>query len=374
MTRTTPITHWIVAASIGVAVLAAGALAVATLQARAEGPDETKIRAPLAVSSAQINMQDRYIIRESYVGRVEPARLTTPSFERAGKVIELLVEEGDQVSEGQTLARMDTQSLLIERSRLEADRASLTADMDFARRTVERREQLVDDGWASRQAFDEAQFSLAGLSARRDSVTAAIARIDLDIEKSVIKAPFSGTVSTREIDEGTVVAAGTPVLSLQETSRPQARIGIPARRAEIVKVGQKIELTYQERAIEGTVAAITRDLQAGTRSIPILIDLPGDVLLTMRQTVRLDLAREIDAKGAWVPLNALREAERGLWSINTVVQTNDGYSIGREAVEVLHVSDQQAFIRGTFADGALFIPVGGHRLSIGQSVHPKNGA
>ncbi|MEM1277539.1 MAG: efflux RND transporter periplasmic adaptor subunit [Pseudomonadota bacterium] len=370
MTRKTPLTHWIGAGIFGLLVLAGGASAVMALQARAADEPRAQERAALTVAVSRIEIQARYQVRESYVGQVEPARLTTPSFERSGKVTDLLVDEGDEVDAGQVLARMDTRALEIERMRLEAERASLVADTDLAQRTVERREQLVDDGWASRQAFDEAQFSLTALAARRDSITAAIARIDLDLEKSVLLAPFSGTVSARQIDEGTVVASGTPVLSLQETTRPQARIGIPSDRADLVSRGDRFPLLYRGRAIIGEVAAITRDLQFGTRSIPILLDLDADFPLTMGQVIRLDLTRNIEVRGAWVPLAALREAERGLWSIQTARPTDTGYKVAREAVEVLHVADQNAYVRGTFQDGALLIPEGGHRLSVGQDVTP----
>ena len=62
-----------------------------------------------------------------------------------------------------------------------------------------------------------------------DRVKAQIASIDIDIAKSKITAPFDGIVSSRLIDEGAVVAAGTPLLTVLEADRRQARIGLPLR-------------------------------------------------------------------------------------------------------------------------------------------------
>ncbi|MEM8791955.1 MAG: efflux RND transporter periplasmic adaptor subunit [Pseudomonadota bacterium] len=370
MTRRTPLIHWFLAGLVGIATIAGGAAAVMTLQVRADSTEEQQVSPAITVSVERLVMQQSYEVSESYVGQVEPARLTTPSFERSGKVMALLFDEGDTIAEGQVIAVMDTRSLLIEKQRLEADRASIVADMELAQRTVDRREQLVDDGWASRQAYDEAQFALTALSARRDAVSAAMAAIDLDLEKSELTAPFSGTVSARMIDEGTVVASGTPVLSLQETTRPQARIGVPADRAGVLRAGQSLEMLYQGRELTGEIVAVTRDLQEGTRSIPLLIDIQSAEPLTMGEVIRLNLTREIASQGAWVPLSALREAERGLWSINTAVQEEGGWVTRREAVEVLHVSSERAFVRGTFRDGAMLVAKGGHRLSAGQRVEP----
>ena len=68
-----------------------------------------------------------------------------------------------------------------------------------------------------------------------DRVAAQISEIDIDIRKSQLKAPFDGRISRRVIDEGAVVAAGTPIVTLLESGRRQVRVGVPPRIAASLK-------------------------------------------------------------------------------------------------------------------------------------------
>ncbi|MEM6421353.1 MAG: hypothetical protein AAF698_02105, partial [Pseudomonadota bacterium] len=115
-------------------------------------------------------------------------------------------------------------------------------------------------------------------------------------------------------------------------------------------------------------AAVTPRVEPTTRTVPVLVDLRAEDGFAMGEVVRLILARRVEARGAWVPLTALKEAERGLWSIQTITGPADDQRVAREAVEILHVADGRAFVRGSVADGALVVPVGVHRLGQGQRV------
>ncbi|MEM8663910.1 MAG: efflux RND transporter periplasmic adaptor subunit [Pseudomonadota bacterium] len=365
----TRVLSWAAAILFGATVLSASAAMVMALNARANtGDDGLDPRPPLTVEVATLNRVPEYTVREGFVGRVEPARETDLAAERAGLVTEIMVDEGDKVAAGAVLVQLDVRPLEIERQRLLAERASLDADLELARATTSRRETLASNGWSSSQAFDEARFSVTALSARRDAVDAAIARVALDLEKSVITAPFSGEIARRMIDEGAVVAAGTPMVRLQEVHRPQARIGVPPGRAKHLSRGAEVEVSAAGQTLKGRVASVTSDLEPGTRTVPVLVDLPADSGLAMGEIVRLTLERPVTAQGAWVDLSALQEAERGLWSIKTVAPADGGHVVAREAVEILHVAGARAFVRGAFLDGAQVVPIGAHRLTPGQQV------
>ncbi|MEL6476893.1 MAG: efflux RND transporter periplasmic adaptor subunit [Pseudomonadota bacterium] len=356
---------WLMAGMVALAVIGTGATAVQSLYARGAEKETVAARPPLTVAVETARLVDHYTVRERFVGRIEPTRETAPAAERAGLLVEMLVEEGDRVAPGQALARLDTRPLSLARARLLAERDGIDADIELAERTSDRRARLVGDGWASGQAFDEARYSVSGLQARRAALAAEIGEIDLDIEKSTITAPFAGRITARLADEGAVLAAGTALLTLEEIDRPRARIGIPADRAAALAVAQEVRLDAAGAEVTGTVASITRAIDPVTRTVPVLIDLAPDPVLTMGEVVRLSLERAIPARGAWVALTALKEAERGLWSLMIVTEAG---VIGREAVELLHVQGDRAFVRGTFADGARVVADGGHRISAGQPV------
>jgi RND family efflux transporter MFP subunit len=195
--------------------------------------------------------------------------------------------------------------------------------------------------------------------------------VALDVAKSTLRAPFAGVLSTRRLDEGAVVAAGAELAMLQETARPQARVGVPADIAASLAPGAALTLETRTGGVEGALRAASPDVDPATRTRSLLVDLPAEAPLAMGELVRLVLSRPVADRGAWVPLTALQEGERGLWAIYLVAPDGQGGHVARrEAVEALHVEEGRAFVRGAFADGALLVTEGVNRVTQGQRVAP----
>jgi len=356
--------------SMTIAVIFVGLMGagIAALHLRAAAENLPQPPAPTPVETIRLQMRDGYKEINRFVGRLEPARQTSLAFERAGLVVEIVKDEGDGVRAGETIARLDTAQLQASRRQLEARVRELEARRDLANLTLGRQSKLKTRGWSPEQRLDEAEASVSELTAAIERVSAQIASVDIDLEKSAIAAPFDGIVSARSIDEGTVVAPGTAILTLLEAGRRQARIGLPPD----VAANLDKTSTYSIEAGNGKAAArlVTRrpDLQPGTRTVAALFEIVGEASVPFGEIVTLAIAREIPSKGAWVPMAALKEGHRGLWNIMTV-QERDGEKIVRgEAVEVLHVAGERAYVRGTFPSGAEIISKGTNRVVTGQQV------
>lgn len=361
-------TAWLGAGAFAAASIALAALAVDTLYSRAASQDQRADRPPMSVETDVIRIEPSYKTEQSFVGRIEPAREVAASFERSGLVTAFVVDEGDFARQGDDLATLDIEPLEIDLQRLAADRAALEADLELAKATMARREALQGRGFESSQSFDEAKFSSEAITARIAALEAQRRSIALDVEKSTMTAPFDGVVSERLVDEGAVVSAGAAVLVLQETTRPQARIGVPVDVAQALAVGDALDLRLSDEAAVGTIASIAPTLDPATRTVSVLADLPSDVDATMGDVVRLRVEREIVESGAWVPLGALREAARGLWALQTVVDGDAGLELSTAIVEVIYLRDGDAFVRGAIRDGARFVARAPHRGAVGQSV------
>jgi RND family efflux transporter MFP subunit len=365
----------------GAAVFAACALGLMVLsldamRARAAADAaEALPPAPLPVRAVPLSILDGYAIPERFVGRVEPSRSTALAFERGGLVSEILADEGDAVAAGAVIARLDVAALGHERERLEAALAALAADLALAESTLARRRALSGRGFDSAQSLDEASFAVAALQARLRQTEAELARVALDVDKSTLRAPFAGVLSTRRLDEGAVVAAGAELAMLQETARPQARVGAPADIAADLVPGATVALQTLAGEMEGVLRAASPDLDPATRTRSLLIDLPADAPLAMGEVVRLVLSRPVADRGAWVPLGALQEGDRGLWAVYLAAPDGQGGHVARrESVEALHVEEGRVFVRGAFADGALLVTEGVNRLTQGQRIAPLGGA
>jgi membrane fusion protein, multidrug efflux system len=111
---------------------------------------ETAEAAPqTAVSVLTVDLVQGYTVTRRFTGRVEAAARTDLGFKLSGRITEVLVEEGDVVSEGTVLARLDTSALIPERAVLEAEMAALAADAELARLTLARNDTLTERGFRS---------------------------------------------------------------------------------------------------------------------------------------------------------------------------------------------------------------------------------
>ncbi|RIA55398.1 efflux RND transporter periplasmic adaptor subunit [Dichotomicrobium thermohalophilum] len=358
--------HLLVLIAAGVIVsAAAGGIAVLHMRALAEAPVDAN--PPLTVRTMTLDKRDEYATEQRFAGRIEAARETRVAFERRGLVDRVLFDEGDEVQAGAPVAELDQSKLKAERKRLEANKRELQARLALAERTLERQSTLSRQGWQSEQRFDEARFAVDELNATIEKIAAQIEAIDIDLEKSVLRAPFAGTVTARHVDEGAVVQAGAPVLGLAETSRIHARIGVTAAVAEELVIGQSYPLAVGDRPVRGKLVAERPDIQTGTRTVTALfaIDNPGAPLGEVIELIR---TRTIQQPGAWLPLTALVEDRRGLWSVYRVRGEGEEKTVQRRTVEVLHSRNGRAFVRGLFADGEQILRDGTNRVVPGQRV------
>ncbi|UEX79623.1 efflux RND transporter periplasmic adaptor subunit [Sediminicurvatus halobius] len=323
---------------------------------------------PVPVAVTRVQQEPGYVVETRYAGRLEPARSTALAFERGGTVTTVRVDEGDAVDAGDVIARLDTDRLRAERDQLLARRAETTAQLEIARLDQQRIARLHAAGHASAEADDEARLEVRRLEAAVATLEAGLRAIDVDLRKSELRAPYDGTVAARHLDEGAVASAGTPVLDLLESTTRRARIGVPPDVAETLQPGEGHTLLSGASSLSATLLALRPDLSGGTRTVEAIFDVAADSAPPYGELVELVHARRIQASGFWVPLAALTEAERGLWALLTLHGEPGARRVVREAVEVLHVRDEQAYVRGTLRSGTAVVTAGPHRLVPGQPV------
>ena len=213
---------------------------------------------------------------------------------------------------------------------------------------------------------------IAAQRARVAQLEAAIDRIDIDLAKSELRAPFDGAVARRRVDEGTVVSAGTPIVEVIEDGVLEARVGIPVEATEGIQLGRQYELAVGNRAIHATVTALLPQLDSRTRTVTVVLtvaqkDIAG---LTPGRIVRLSQPETLSTPGYWLPLGALAKGERGLWSAYALLPTqrDNEYTVERRDVEVLYTEAERAYVRGVLSPGELVVADGVHRIVPGQRV------
>lgn len=216
-----------------------------------------------------------------------------------GDVVNLFVEEGDQVEQGQVLAQLDGQ-------RLQLEMLSAKADLDRVRSEYERYTDLAARGLVSESMFEGLKFDL-------DALEASYELTQLNYDYSKIRAPISGVVSTREVKLGQNLNVNDVVFRITDTSELVAYLQIP--QAEIAKFSAGHTATVAVDAIPNTMylATIARisptiDVRNGTFRATAFIDNRSSELAP-GMFARFTISYEEHADALVIPRRALVEED-----------------------------------------------------------------
>lgn len=358
--------RWGVPAAAVLAALGGLALAGPALTAVPEPPAR-----PLAVATRPAALEAGYDRGRRFVGRVEFAQASAVSFELGGKVAEVRVEEGDRVEAGQVLATLDTARLEAQRAELVAARREARAEAELARIRDRRARELLREDVISPQQADDARLAAAARAAAVARVAAAIERVDVDLAKAALRAPFAGEVSVRHVDAGVVVETGQPVLRVLETARPEVRVGVTRDVAAGLRDGATLAVRIHGEVHTGRVLAVLRERGRDTRTVPVRLEIEErSGALREGDLAELVSSTPVQASGFWLPRAALTEGARGLWVVYVAAPEADGDlgRLERRSVEVLHESGDRVFVRGAVRAGEPVVQAGVHRLVPGQHV------
>jgi len=180
----------------------------------------------------------------------------------AGEVREILAEEGDEVDEGQILARLDGDRLRLE---LNESRARLKK----MQRDFQRNKDLSDKGLLSEGDFEKLRYDLEALQASYN-----LASLELDYTQ--IRAPISGVVSERYIKLGNTIAIGEAAFRVTSFDPLVAYLHVPEREYRQILAGQPVVIGIDALADQEIVTTVTRvspivDPETGTFKITIEI-------------------------------------------------------------------------------------------------------
>ncbi|MFQ3248538.1 MAG: RND family efflux transporter MFP subunit [Glaciecola sp.] len=331
----------------------------------------------MVIENAKVNVQALFI-QEAYTkqrkvyGLIESAQQANLGFELSGVIEQTLVSEGERVVKGQSLAVLDTQRLLAQKKEVSAALVKAKADAKLASLSAKRTAELVKKRLEPEQRLDEARAALDAANALVNEVKARDERLDVEIQKSHLVAPFSGQVVQQFLDSGTVVSTGQAVFSLMADVDLEARIGLPAQSPLALTQGDRYSLSFDGKAVPSTLISLAKQRNRGTRAIDALFVIDAqaaqEVYLMPGDIVSLSVDVEIEKQGAWVPISALSNGVRGLWTLFVIDKSTGSQVIQPRSVYVEYMEQDRAFVSGAIAQGELLVIGGLHRLTPNQIV------
>lgn len=354
-------------AAFGVALIV---ILVSALRAAGADVQQAEPHA-LPVPVLTVDYQTDAMISEAYPGLISARRESDLGFERGGRIVEVTADIGDQVRAGDTLARLDTSTLRAQIAAADAQTHEADAQLEIARATELRQRTLLERGHISQQRLDEVATNTAAAEARRQAAAAQANALRAQLVLSEIIAPFDGVVTARNADEGTIAAPGSPVLRLVENTALEIRIGLPAIAVTALVEGEVYNFLTNDGTIEARFRTSTGVVDVRTRTVSAIFDIESGTARA-GEVARLQLETGISDNGFWVPTSALTEGRRGLWSVQTLVSSENGdWIIEPRVVETLRVEVDRAFVRGAVNDGDRIVASGLQRVTAGQIVTPS---
>ncbi|MEE4361846.1 MAG: biotin/lipoyl-binding protein [Pseudomonadales bacterium] len=318
----------------------AGALVATTPSPEADAPAERA----WPVSTIRVAPGPR-APRLSLFGRIEAAATTHLAAPITAPVAEVYVREGDRVTEGQVMVRLDDAEYALALAEREAEEAQAAADLAFAendlavaQRVLEdqqsvaaiaeakltRHQRLVEQRLIARTLLDEVErdarmaritleehrariaggpHRIARQRATLDRARVATERARLDLERTLVRAPFAGPVTAVQVARGDQVLAGTALVTLLDSAGIEVRAPLPADRATALR---------EQLARGARVLASTR-IDGQTRSLRV-VRMAGtqregrtvvDAFLAFEDADTVEVGRLVELSLALPPLDGL---------------------------------------------------------------------
>ena len=335
----------------------------------------------LPVETAVLQVQQYYTVNRHYGGLLAHLRTSQLGFEAGGVVSVVSVQEGDVVKQGDLLITLDNAASLAEQAALKAELASArasstaqSAQLELAKSSLQRYQDLVDKGHGSVQRLDEltiqSRVDAAQVTVQDTRRQGSQARLDLAtvwLKRLQIRAPFDGIVQTRQVDEGSIVAPGQTAMTLVEQGPLELKVGIPSDMVAYLSRESTYQFQVAGRRANGKLKAILPVADQVTGTITAIFHIDDDTLYA-GTVAELVLDAEVEAVGFWVSLSALSESQRGLWSVFAIKATQAGQVVETRLVEIIHRGDDAVYVRGTLRDGEQIVTGGTARIVPGQLV------
>jgi RND family efflux transporter MFP subunit len=283
---------------------------------------------------------------------------------------------GSRVKQGDLLVDIDTPEVDQQLSQARADLNTAEANANLSKITAARYQELIKTDGVSKQEVDNAVGDLEAKMASVKSAEANVHRLeDLESFKRVY-APFSGVITRRNVDIGTLINAGNggtsqQLFSLAQTDPIRVYVSVPEAYANSIHagLGAYLDLTqYPGQKFDGKVVRTSESIDLGTRTLLTEVDVPNhNGALLPGGYAQVHLQVMVTGERLSVPVNALLFRSEGLRAV--VVDSNHrlhlkALTVGRDygtALEVLQGLDAKDWMVLNPADS----------LEDGQEVHVK---
>lgn len=340
--------------SVALIVLAAAAAGCKKAQSGAAGgPGGGMPPMPVEVAAA---LKDTVVDAIAATGQIEPVQSIEVHPEVVGRITDILVNEGQEVAKGTPLFKVDDAELKAQAEQADAERQLATQALD-------RTKALIAQNASSAADLEQAQ-------ARAKAADANYDLLKTRLDRTLVRAPFSGVVGRRLVSIGSYVTSQTSLITLQSLNPQQAAFQVPERYADRLRRGQLV--SFQVAALPG------KNFSGEVVFVDPVVELPGRTILIKARVpnpehqlqagmfLEARLATDIRPNAVVVPEDALSPVE----GANFVWVVKDAKADRRQVTVGVRTAGWAELKSGV--DAGEQVVVGGvERLFPGATVMPR---
>jgi RND family efflux transporter MFP subunit len=222
----------------------------------------------VAVSGVREGM---VVPRKEFVGTVYFPEVSEVSSEVNGSVMQVSFEEGQRVRKGAVLVRLDADLLEKTLVSTRALHGQTLAELERATLDLKRIEKLYREESIAEQVYDENRFRVKSLEKKGESLKADVERLEVELSKKTVRAPFDGVVLKKRVDRGEWLSPGAAVATLARDDTMDVIVEVPGDVVPFVSKGGSVQIRVAGKEIEGRVTAMVPKGDIATRTFPIKI-------------------------------------------------------------------------------------------------------
>jgi len=284
--------------------------------------------------------------------------LVQPEF--SGTLSALNIKAGDRVNKGQILARVDDAGI-------SQQLASLENQYALTKTTFERQKNLWDKKIGSEIQFLQAQAQMV-------SAQKGVAQIKAQLAKTVIRAPFSGTIDEVFVEKGQVVAPSMQgLMRIVNLGNMYVSTTVPETYIGKLKQGTEVDvfLASLGKTYKGKVRQIGNFINPNNRSFGIEVSVPNpENLLRPNQVAKLKIIDYINKKAIVVPTNVIQEDAEGNKFVFTAVNATENTATAKKTIVKLgQTSDNVTEIVSGLSSKDKIVTEGANTISDGMKLN-----
>lgn len=303
-------TFWILTAVAAAALVAGGARWLSQRQPASNTAKTSAPAAPVIELSASdvVQVQNMDMVLGLPVsGTLKASQSAMVKARVVGELLELTVREGDVVKAGQVIARIDPTEYQARERQAKQQADAAWAQVDIAQKQYDNNKALVDQGFISQTALQNAMASLNGAKATHMAAVAALDVARKALDDATLRSPISGQIAQRLAQPGERMALDARIVEVVNLTQLELEAALPAADAGLVRQGMKAQLKIegQDEAVTAQVLRINPAAQAASRSVLVYLGVPGQEGL--RQGLFAEgLLGTRSARALAVPLSSVR--------------------------------------------------------------------